>query len=84
MFAGSVCIPEFEGNEMNCKTLPARITTVQDVADRFQVTPITVRRWIAAGKLTAYRIAGRSIRLDLDEVDALVEVAPAAEFEVAK
>ena len=68
----------------NNSALPTRIATVQEVADRFRVTHMTIRRWIAAGKLTAYRIGGHTIRLDLDEVDALVEVAPAAEFEVAK
>ena len=70
--------------ESKTGTLPAHIATVQEVADRFRVTHVTVRRWIAAGKLTAYRIGGHTIRLDLDEVDALVEVAPAAEFEVQR
>lgn len=69
---------------MQTSTIPTRLTTIRGVMDRFQVSDVTVRRWIAAGKLTAYRVGGRTIRLDADEVDGLMVVAPAADFEVAK
>lgn len=36
--------------------------TIAQVADMFQVDPRTVRRWIAEGKLDAFRI-GRMIRI---------------------
>ena len=46
-----------------------RLLTVNDVAERLQVHPITVRRHIKAGKLRAVRV-GRSVRIreaDLEE-----------------
>ncbi len=46
-----------------------RLLTVNDVADRLQLHPITVRRHIKAGKLHALRV-GRSVRIreaDLEE-----------------
>ena len=32
----------------------------------------TVRRWIASGRITAYRVEPRLIRVDLDEVEAKI------------
>ena len=46
-----------------------RLLTVNDVAERLQVHPITIRRHIKAGKLRSVRI-GRSVRIreaDLEE-----------------
>jgi excisionase family DNA binding protein len=42
------------------------------------VTPKTVRRWIAAGRLTAYRFGPRLLRIDPDELDALLQPIPTA------
>lgn len=39
-------------------------------AERWGVSVDTIRRLIAAGKLTGYRLNGRIIRVDLAEVDA--------------
>lgn len=46
--------------------------SVQQGADRVGVTPRTIRRWIAAGRLTGYRMGPRLIRIDADELDALM------------
>lgn len=44
--------------------------TLQQAAKRLQLGERTLRRYIAEGKLTAYR-AGRAIRLKPQDVDAL-------------
>lgn len=49
-----------------------RYETLQSAADRLAVDPRTLRRWIAAGRLEAYRTGPRLLRLDVDEVDALL------------
>jgi excisionase family DNA binding protein len=40
--------------------------------DHYDVSPQTVRRWIASGKITAHRIGPRLIRVDLDEIEAKI------------
>lgn len=51
--------------------------SLQDEAERIGVHPRTLRRRIAEGKLTAYRV-GHLIRLDPREVDALLRPIPTA------
>lgn len=48
-----------------------RYETMQAAAERTQLSVRSIRRYIAEGKLTGYRIGQRTIRLDPDEVDAL-------------
>ena len=57
-----------------------RLLTVNDVAERLQVHPITVRRHIKAGKLRAVRV-GRSVRI---REAALEEYLGAEEYEQAE
>jgi excisionase family DNA binding protein len=59
-------------------TAPHQLITVEDVATRWKVHPRTVRRRIASGDLTAYRVGPHLIRLDSDEVDAMLRPIPAA------
>lgn len=42
-----------------------QLITIKDAAERFAVTPKTVRRWIADGKIEAHRCGGRLIRIDV-------------------
>lgn len=44
--------------------------TIQQAAERTQLSARTLRRYIAEGRLVAYR-AGRAIRLKPEDVDAL-------------
>jgi len=46
----------------------SKTITVAEAAEVFGVAPITIRRWIAAGRLTAYRVGPKLIRLDPDQV----------------
>jgi len=42
-----------------------------EAAEHAAVAPRTIRRWVAEGRLTGYRVNARVIRVDMDELDAL-------------
>lgn len=46
-------------------------------ANRTGLSERTLRRYIAAGRLTGYRVGPRLVRLDVDEVDSLMRPIPA-------
>ena len=48
----------------------AKALTLEQAAEQWQISPRTLRRRIAEGRLTAYR-HGRAIRLKPEDVDAL-------------
>ncbi|GLE56384.1 hypothetical protein NJBCHELONAE_16930 [Mycobacteroides chelonae] len=50
---------------------PCRLVSVAAAADHLDVCPRTVRRYIAAGRLTAYRVGPRLIKIDLAEIEQL-------------
>lgn len=55
--------------------------TIRDVALQKAVSRRTVRRWVAAGVLPAYRVGPRVIRFRRDDVDGLAARIPTAEGE---
>lgn len=65
-----------------------KITTIDDAprrwggltlaADYIGVSEKTIRRMIALGEITGYRMGKRLIRVDLDELDALMKPMPNA------
>ena len=52
--------------------------TIQSTAVRLGVSTRSIRRWIADGTLTAYRLGGKIVRLDPDEVDDAARPIPTA------
>jgi excisionase family DNA binding protein len=46
----------------------AKKISMQEAADLCGVSETTIRRYIAAGLVTAYRVGPRMIRLDADQV----------------
>jgi excisionase family DNA binding protein len=53
---------------------------VKRAAARFDVHDRTVRRWIAEGLITGYRVGSTLIKVDLNEIeDRIVRVIPPAE-----
>lgn len=42
--------------------------TLQEAANTYGVSVRTIRRWIASGQITAYRMGPRLIRLDAAQV----------------
>jgi excisionase family DNA binding protein len=55
---------------------PRKFVTLEAEAERLAISQRTLRRMIARGELTAYRVGGRLIRLDRGEVDSLVRKIP--------
>ena len=47
-----------------------RFASIPDAAQYAAVSPKTIRRWIAAGRIEGYRAGPRLIRVDLNELDA--------------
>lgn len=67
-------IREIVREELAKITAPAstpNMITVAAAAERASVNERTIRRWIRAGRLTAYK-AGRVLRIDPDELEALL------------
>ena len=48
-----------------------------EAADYLGIDPKTLRRMVAKGQVTGYRIGPRLIRFDLEELDALMRPIPA-------
>lgn len=49
-----------------------------EAQDRLGITDKTLRRYVAAGKLPAYRMGGRLLRFKAEDLDALMEPVPTA------
>ncbi|SKR54866.1 Gene 36 protein (Gp36), probable excisionase [Mycobacteroides abscessus subsp. massiliense] len=49
-----------------------RLISIAEAAERLDVCPRTIRRYIAAGRFTAYRIGPRLIKIDPDELGHLL------------
>ncbi len=55
-----------------------QLVSTVDAAEYLGCTPRTVRRRIADGSLTAYRMGPRLVRVDLTELDNLLRPIPNA------
>lgn len=56
----------------------SRLVSLNEAAERFACSERTVRRMIAAGQLTGYRVGKRLVRVDAGELDAAMRVIPTA------
>ncbi len=52
---------------------PRSYATLKQAAEYLGVTDRTIRQMIADGRLTGYRNGPRLIRVDLNEIDAVME-----------
>jgi excisionase family DNA binding protein len=56
-----------------------RLASINETASYCGIHPRTVRRAIADGRLTGYRVGGKLVRVDLNEVDEkLLQQIPTA------
>lgn len=55
--------------------LSPRYASPATAAQYADVTPRTIHNWITRGLLTAYRVNARVIRVDLNELDAILTPA---------
>jgi excisionase family DNA binding protein len=60
------------GANVSQQVSPPRRVGLREAADYAGVHTHTVRRWIAAGRLRAYRVGPRLIRVDLADLDAIM------------
>jgi excisionase family DNA binding protein len=56
----------------------AQMVSIAYAAKHLAVSQLTIRRMIAAGKITGYRVGPRLIRIDLEELDQVAHQIPAA------
>ena len=49
-----------------------RLGSIEAAADYFACSPRTVRRLVEDGEITGYRVGKRLLRVDLNELDALL------------
>lgn len=49
-----------------------RLLSLPDAAEQYGVSAKTLRRYISAGRVTGYRFGPRMLRVDIDELDALL------------
>lgn len=62
---------------MSRQAIPSRRwLTLQEAADRLGITERSVRNFIARGDLPGYRLSTRSVRVDANDVDALLRPIP--------
>lgn len=52
------------------------VITQAEAADRLGVTDRTIRRWVAEGRIRAYRVGPRLVRVDSGDVDAMLAPIP--------
>lgn len=48
-----------------------KLVSIATAAKQNDVHPRTIRRYIASGRLAAYRVGPRLLKVDLDDLDAL-------------
>ena len=63
--------------------LARKYATIEAEAERLAVNPRTIRRLIARGQLTGYRLGDRLLRVDPAEVDSLMRPIPTVGGDVA-
>ena len=49
-----------------------RYASLPIAAEQFGVSVKTLRRWIASGRISGYRFGPRMLRVDLNELDAML------------
>lgn len=57
---------------------PRRLGSIRVAAEHADVCDRTIRRWIAAGRLTGWRTGPKLIKVDLDELDRIIRPVHAA------
>lgn len=57
-------------------TATRRLVGINQASEYADVHPITIRRWISAGRVPAYRAGPRLLKVDLNELDAMMRRVP--------
>ena len=54
--------------------------SLEEAADCMSVSVKTIRRWIAAGTIPAYRCGKRAIRIKVEDLEAVPRRSPSARW----
>ena len=46
---------------------------ITEAAEYLGVNPRTIRRYVESGRISGYRVGPRLIKVDLDDIDALIQ-----------
>lgn len=76
--SGTYTPDETEGNQLSSNKSQRRLVTIPQAANEYGVCSKTIRRYISAGRIVGYRFGPRMIRVDLDEIDAMLRPMSAA------
>ncbi|RZL77428.1 MAG: DNA-binding protein [Rhodococcus sp. (in: high G+C Gram-positive bacteria)] len=68
------CSPPFsiQGETVPKNQTQRRLCSIPQAAEEYGVCSKTIRRYISAGRIVGYRMGPRLIRVDLDELDAIL------------
>ena len=71
--------PNFDRNEdvMTVEPRHIRLMGIAEAAEYTNVHPSTLRRRIADGQLPAYRVGPKLLKVDIEDVEALIRPVPA-------
>ena len=58
---------------MSKSRTPRRLESLTAAAEYADISTRTLRRYIAAGRLTAYRVGPRLIKVDLNDLDEMLQ-----------
>jgi excisionase family DNA binding protein len=58
------------------EALARKYATIEDEAKRLAVNPRTIRRMIARGEITGYRLGNKLVRVNPAEIDAVMRPIP--------
>ena len=59
-------------------TLRRHLVSIGQAAEYADVHPMTMRRWISAGRIRAYRVGPRLVKVDIADLDAMLRPIPTA------
>ncbi|WP_067473483.1 helix-turn-helix domain-containing protein [Dietzia timorensis] len=57
---------------MSKSRAPRRLDSIPNAAENYGVHHSTIRRWISQGRIHGYRFGPKMLRVDLNELDALL------------
>lgn len=62
----------------DARKAPRRLASITAAADYADVSTRTLRRYIAEGRVTGYRVGPRLVKIDLADLDKLARPIPTA------
>ena len=61
-----------KSNKLTTAVVGRRYASISDAAEYIDVHPVTIRKLITSGRITGFRSSTKLIRVDLNELDAML------------